>query len=92
MAALAVVGLLLFAGAGVAHRLGVQDLTAAGSHVSLVNTISVAKTPFGRLAKTDPALLGRTDSRPVNVMIKYDSTRPRRTRAASRASRRRARA
>jgi subtilisin family serine protease len=73
VAALAVAGLLLFAGAGVATGSGsAPRLTADGSNVSLINTISAAKTTSGRLAKTDPALLGRTDSRPVNVVVKYD--------------------
>ena len=31
-----------------------------------------AKSASGAIAKSDPALLGRTDSTPVNVMIKYD--------------------
>jgi hypothetical protein len=36
------------------------------------NTVDGAKSDSGRLAETDPSLLGRTDSTPVNVMIKYD--------------------
>jgi hypothetical protein len=35
-------------------------------------TFSVAKSVTGRLAQTDPSLLGRTDSTPINVLIKYD--------------------
>lgn len=31
-----------------------------------------AKSKTGSLAQTDPSLLGRTDSAPVNVLIKYD--------------------
>jgi hypothetical protein len=47
-------------------------LTADGSGLSIANTINVAKTSSGRLARTDPALLGQTSSKLVNVMIKYD--------------------
>jgi hypothetical protein len=36
------------------------------------STYSAPKTVSGALAQTDPALLGRTDSTPVNVLIKYD--------------------
>ena len=36
------------------------------------NTIEGAKSDVARLAQTDPSLLGRTDSTPVNVIIKYD--------------------
>ncbi len=37
-----------------------------------VSTFVGAKSTSGSIAKTDPALLARTDSTPVNVMIKYD--------------------
>jgi len=36
------------------------------------STFSSAKSPTGKIAQTDPALLGRTDSSLINVMIKYD--------------------
>jgi len=36
------------------------------------STYSAQKSVSGALAQTDPALLGRTDSTPVNVLIKYD--------------------
>jgi hypothetical protein len=38
--------------------------------------ITVAKSPSGRLAQTDPALLGRTDSTTMSVLVKldYDAT------------------
>lgn len=36
------------------------------------STYAGAKSVSGSLAETDPALLGRTDSGPVNVLIKYD--------------------
>ncbi len=48
-------------------RFTATDLSSAST-----GTISVAKSESGRLAQTDPALLGRTDATPVNVMIKYD--------------------
>ncbi|MGZ6950295.1 MAG: S8 family serine peptidase, partial [Ilumatobacteraceae bacterium] len=40
------------------------------------STISVAKSASGRLAQTDPTLLGRTDATPINVVVKldYDAT------------------
>ncbi|MEP7113254.1 MAG: S8 family serine peptidase [Ilumatobacteraceae bacterium] len=40
------------------------------------STTSVAKSASGRMAQTDPALLGRTDATPVNVVVKldYDAT------------------
>ncbi|HYU82416.1 MAG TPA: hypothetical protein VFA31_06735, partial [Candidatus Polarisedimenticolia bacterium] len=36
------------------------------------STFSSAKSPTGKIAQTDPALLGRTDATPINVVIKYD--------------------
>ena len=36
------------------------------------STFSSAKSPTGKVTQTDPALLGRTDSTPINVVIKYD--------------------
>ena len=36
------------------------------------STYAAPKSTSGALAQTDPALLGRTDSTPVNVLIKYD--------------------
>ena len=40
------------------------------------NTVTAAKSSSGRLATSDPALLGRTDSALVNVVVKldYDAT------------------
>jgi subtilase family protein/PA domain-containing protein/fibronectin type III domain protein len=70
VAALALAGLVLCTGA-VANGAQTQ-LSVSGSGVSLVDTISVAKTSSGRLARTDPRLLGQTSSKLVNVMIKYD--------------------
>src|SRR5206468_12183880 len=36
------------------------------------STYAASKSTSGALAQTDPALLGRTHSTPVNVLIKYD--------------------
>ena len=36
------------------------------------STFTGTKSSSGAIAKSDPALLGRTDATPVNVMIKYD--------------------
>ena len=35
-------------------------------------TVTAAKSKSGRLATSDPALLGRTDATPVNVVVKLD--------------------
>jgi subtilisin family serine protease len=53
------------AGAGASARFQASSLTPE-------STYSASKSASGRLARTDTALLGRTDSKPVNVMIKYD--------------------
>jgi subtilisin family serine protease len=47
-----------------------------GESVSAGTSFEGSKSPTSRLAQTDPSLLGRTDSTPVNVMVKldYDST------------------
>jgi subtilisin family serine protease len=36
------------------------------------STVTAAKSPSGRLAQSDKALLARTDSKPVHVMVKLD--------------------
>jgi hypothetical protein len=65
---------LSFAVSGVAS--GASGGKATRLHLSKTlkptSTSFGAKSPSGELAKTDPSLLGRTDSQPVNVMIKYD--------------------
>ncbi|MGZ4440028.1 MAG: S8 family serine peptidase, partial [Gaiellaceae bacterium] len=48
------------------------QFTATDLSSAALETISVAKSDSGRLAQTDPSLLGRSDSTPINVMIKYD--------------------
>ena len=56
------------AGAGSANAAG--PLSAAS--LAPESTYAAPKSMSGALAQTDPALLGRTDSTPVNVLIKYD--------------------
>jgi subtilisin family serine protease len=53
------------AGAGAGPRFQAAPLTPD-------STYSASKSATGRTARTDASLLGRTDSAPVNVMIKYD--------------------
>ena len=59
------VSLLTIAGGATAANLSVMSLSPD-------STYSRAKSTSGALAQTDPALLGRTDSTLVNVLIKYD--------------------
>jgi hypothetical protein len=47
-----------------------KKLTAKG--LTPESTIDAAKSVSGELAQTDPTLLGRTGSSPINVLIKYD--------------------
>jgi hypothetical protein len=51
---------------------GVNPSKLTASPLAADSTIEGAKSDVARLAETDPSLLGRTDSTPVNVMIKYD--------------------
>lgn len=69
VAAVVLVGLLL--SGAVATGAG-SHLTVSQSGITMIDTVSVAKTPSGRLARTSPGLLGQTSSNPVNVVIKYD--------------------
>src|SRR5438045_1636914 len=59
------VSLLAIGGGATAANLSVAPLTPD-------STYTRAKSTSGALAQTDPALLGRTDSTLVNVLIKYD--------------------
>ena len=43
-----------------------------GPQPTLASQFTVAKSVTGRLAKSDPALLARTDAAPVSVMVKLD--------------------
>ncbi len=49
-----------------------SGLTVAAQQPTLASQFTVAKSVTGRLAKSDPALLKRTDAAPVNVMVKLD--------------------
>ena len=78
------VGLRLLAGAVLVAGLSVavtsaasasqphKQFTATDLSSKVISTFTGAKSDSGRLAKTDPSLLGKTDATPVNVMIKYD--------------------
>jgi Subtilase family/PA domain/Fibronectin type-III domain len=68
----AIVLLSLVAG-GVAS--GAKPKVTPHLHVTagkLVSTYVAAKSESGHIARSDPSLIGRTDSTRVNVMIKYD--------------------
>src|SRR5262245_20496377 len=53
---------------------GSDDAAARFQAASLTpeTTYSGAKSKSGYLARTDPSLLGRTDSTRINVFVKYD--------------------
>jgi subtilisin family serine protease len=72
LVALASFGLLAsqIAFTGVAVASDPSRFTAAP--LTPISTYSTAKSASGAAAKSDPALLGRTDSKRVNIMIKYD--------------------
>ena len=63
-------------GAAQADDPGRGDLERVPGAVTQTGRINADKAPTSRLAESDPALLRRTDSRPVQVMIKldYDAT------------------
>ena len=44
----------------------------SGQGISVASSYSSAKTDSGRLAQSDPALLSRTDSKIISVMVKLD--------------------
>ena len=73
LASLVLVGLLSFVAIGVASGAS-TGLTAAQQQPTQASTYVAAKYANGSLAKTDPSLLGRTDSKLVPVMIKYAVT------------------
>jgi len=70
---LVLVGLLSFVAIGVASGAS-TGLTARQQQPTRASTYVAAKHANGSLAKTDPSLLGRTDSKLVPVMIKYAVT------------------
>ena len=67
VALLVLVGLLAIAVSGVASGAGSKMSVAA--KLRPASTYAAAK--HGSVAKTDPSLLGRSDSKLVNVMVKY---------------------
>ena len=73
LASLVLVGLLSFVAIGVASGAS-TGLTAAQQQPAQASTYVAAKHANGSVAKTDPSLLGRTDSKLVPVMIKYAFT------------------
>ncbi|HTS74458.1 MAG TPA: S8 family serine peptidase [Gaiellaceae bacterium] len=73
LAALLLVGVLSVAAAGVASG-SASKLSAVQGQVRQVSTYAVGKSASGYAAKTDQSLLGKTDSKLVNVVIKYAFT------------------
>jgi hypothetical protein len=73
VAATLAVGFLSFAGSGVASGSGHQ-LSVTGAKLTPASTYAVGKSASGYVAKTDQSLLGKTDSKLVNVVIKYAFT------------------
>lgn len=51
---------------------GKKTFKATDLSPAATGTFTAAKSASGHLAESDPALLGRPDATPVNVMIKYD--------------------
>ena len=70
--ALAMVTLGLVAASASARSGATNPANLSATPLSPDETITGGKSDGARLAQTDPSLLGRTDSTPVNVMIKYD--------------------
>ena len=65
-------GLLIVVGATtVSAQPGTDGFQVAGG-VEQVDRIDVAKSLTGRLAETDPSLLGKTSSKLINVIVKLD--------------------
>jgi hypothetical protein len=64
------VGVLSVAVASVAAGAS-SKLTRAAKQPQIVSTYAAGKSSAGSIARTDPTLLGRTDSKLVSVMIKY---------------------
>ena len=72
MLSLTAVGLLSIASAGVASGGQSAAPKFTAKPLAQVNSAEGVKSSTARLAQTDPSLLGRTDSTPVNVIVKYD--------------------
>jgi Subtilase family/PA domain len=71
-AGLAAVAILSLAVAGTAAGGGSSAKLKVGQALTARSTLQAAKSASGKLAKTDPSLLGRTSSRLIPVMLKYD--------------------
>jgi len=50
-----------------------RGLALSGKTITRGVTYEGAKSNSGKIAKSDPALLARTDARPVRVMVKFDA-------------------
>ena len=70
--ALVAVTLGVAATSATAGSTAVNPSNLSATPLAPTDTVEGAKTDSGGIAKTDPSLLGRSDSTPVNVMIKYD--------------------
>src|SRR6185369_17163734 len=64
-------GAVLVGAIGVAAG-GATSSSFTATTLSPESTFSAGKSDSAAFATTDPSLLGRSDSTPVNVMIKYD--------------------
>jgi subtilisin family serine protease len=60
------------AGASANSHAGAASADFTATPLTPDNTFTGAKSSSGSIAETDPALLGRLDATPVNVMVKYD--------------------
>jgi hypothetical protein len=55
-----------------AHPSWPTPASPSAGGITVGSTFNAAKSNSGRLAQSDPALLGRTDNKMVNVMVKLD--------------------
>ncbi len=68
--ALAIVLALLVPTAAAAQ--GADDLTVGAGTITRAESFDAAKSASGKLAKTDPSLLGQSSSELINVLVKLD--------------------
>src|SRR4029450_14136129 len=72
MAGACALGLLVLVGATtVSAQPGAEGFQVTGG-IEPVDQADVAKSLTGRLAETDPSLLGRSSSKLINVIVKLD--------------------
>jgi hypothetical protein len=69
-ALVSIIGLAMVVAGGAAGGSGPAKFTA--TPLTADTTFAGGKSLSGSYAETDPSLLGRSDSTPVNVMVKYD--------------------